>query len=170
MVKRVGILLEDFYNEFEFWYPYYRLKEAEVEVLVVGPAAGATCHAKGGLPARADVAADAVTADDLDGLVVPGGYAPDRMRRNPAMLKLVGEVFRQGKPVAAICHAAWVLVSAGVLRGRRATCFFSVKDDLINAGARYENAEVVVDGNLITSRQPEDLPTFMKALLAALEL
>lgn len=165
--KRVGILVEEMYNEFELWYPFYRLREAGAEVWLIGPQAGASYKSKIGLPAQAGKGMQEVTAADLDGLVVPGGYAPDRMRRHQAMLALVAGVNAAGKPLAAICHAGWVLVSAGVLRGRTVTSYFAIKDDVVNAGAQWVDREVMVDGNLVTSRQPEDLPAFMRAYLAA---
>ena len=165
--KRVAILIEDMYNEFEFWYPYYRMKEAGAKVTVVGTGAK-EYHSKIGLPAPGGTDADAVRSADFDGVIVPGGYAPDRMRRSAAMLKLVRECFEQGKVVAAICHAGWVLVSAGILKGKKATCFSAIKDDVINAGANYVDQEVVRDGNLITSRMPDDLPAFCREIIAAL--
>ncbi len=105
---------------------------------------------------------------DVDAVVVPGGYAPDMMRRHEAMVRLVRDASRQGKVVAAICHAGWMLVAAGIVSGKNATCFFSIKDDLVAAGAKWQDAEVVVDGNLITSRKPDDLPAFCRAILKAL--
>jgi protease I len=132
-------------------------------------AGGATAYAsKHGYPVTVDVQADQVKAVEFDAVEVPGGYAPDLMRRHPAMVGLVREAVQQGKVVAAICHAGWMLVSAGVLKGRRATSFSSIKDDMINAGAQWVDAEVVVDGNLITSRKPDDLPAFCRAIVAAL--
>jgi protease I len=104
----------------------------------------------------------------LDCVVIPGGYAPDLMRRHPAMVRLVSDAFERGKIVAAICHAGWMLASAGVVKGRKVTGFFSIKDDLVNAGGTYVDAEVVRDGNLITSRVPADLPAFCRAIIAAL--
>jgi len=163
--KRVAILVEDLYNEFEFWYPYYRMKEAGAEVTVVGTGAK-EYHSKIGLPAPGGVSAESVKAEQFDAVIIPGGYAPDRMRRNAAMLKLVRDCFKQGKIVAAICHAGWMLISAGILKGKKATCFMSVKDDLVNAGATYLDQEVVRDGNLITSRTPDDLPAFCREIVA----
>lgn len=165
--KRVAILVENIYEDLEFWYPYYRLKEAGAEVVVVGSGAE-SYQSKHGYPAKADTAADKVSAAEFDGVIIPGGYAPDHMRRHPAMVKLVREAVEQGKVVAAICHAGWMLASAGVLRGRTVTGFFSIKDDLINAGANYVDREVVRDGNIITSRFPADLPAFMRETIAAL--
>jgi len=163
--KHIAILVEDLYNEFEFWYPYYRMKEAGAEVTVVGTGAK-EYHSKIGLPAPGGVSAESVKAEQFDAVIIPGGYAPDRMRRNAAMLKVVRDCFKQGKIVAAICHAGWMLVSAGILKGKKATCFMSVKDDLVNAGATYLDQEVVRDGNLITSRTPDDLPAFCREIIA----
>ena len=166
--KRIAILAENMYQEMELWVPYFRLKEEGAEVKVVG-AGGATSYAsKHGYPVAVDVQADQVKAVEFDAVVVPGGYAPDMMRRHPAMVGLVREAAQQGKVVAAICHAGWMLVSAGILKGRKATSFFSIKDDLVAAGASWVDAEVVVDGNLITSRNPNDLPAFCRAIVAAL--
>ncbi len=165
--KRIAILIEDLYNEFEFWYPYYRMKEAGAKVTIVGTGAK-EYHSKIGLPAPGGVAAETVSSADFDAVIVPGGYGPDRIRRSQPMLKLVRDTFHQGKIVAAICHAGWVLVSAGVLKGKKATCFSSIKDDVVNAGATYVDQEVVRDGNLITSRTPDDLPAFCREIIAGL--
>jgi protease I len=162
--KRVILLTENMFNDLEFWYPYYRLKEAGAAVTVVGSAAD-TYTGKAGTQVTADTGAEGVDYRDYDGLVVPGGYAPDLMRRYPAMVALVRDSFQAGKPVAAICHAGWMLASAKILAGRRVTSFFAIKDDLIHAGAQWVDEEVVVDGNLITSRTPDDLPAFMRALI-----
>src|SRR3989442_12561186 len=152
----------------ELWVPYYRLKEQAAEVKVVG-AGGATLYtSKHGYPVTLAVQADQVKAVEFEAIVVPGGYAPDMMPRHPAMVQLVRDAAQQGKVVAAICHAGWMLVSAGILKGRKATSFFSIKDDLIAAGADWKDAEVVVDGNLITSRKPDDLPAFCRAIIQAL--
>ena len=166
--KRIALLVEDMYQEHEFWYPYWRMKEAGAKVTVVGTGAK-EYHSKIGLPAPGGVAAESVSAADFDAVIVPGGFAPDRMRRNAAMLKLVRDCFNQGKIVAAICHAGWVLVSAGILKGKKATCVSAIKDDVVNAGATYVDQELVRDGNLITSRTPEDLPAFCRGIIAALK-
>ncbi len=165
---KIAILVEDNYQELELWYPVLRLREEGADVVVVGPEKGRTFTSKHGYPATADLAADDVELAALAAVIVPGGYAPDLMRRHPAMVRLVRDAHERGILVAAICHAAWMLVSADVLRGRKATCFFSVKDDLVNAGAEYVDAEVVRDGNLVTSRQPNDLPAFCRTIIAAL--
>jgi protease I len=166
--KRVAVLAENNYQEMELWYPLLRLREAGAETFVVGSGSADEYKSKLGYPVSVDVAADQVSADDVDAVVIPGGYAPDLMRRYPAMVKLVREASEQGKVVAAICHAGWMLASADILRGKEATCFFAIKDDLVNAGARYVDAEVVRDGNLITSRVPADLPAFCRTIIAAL--
>ena len=166
--KKVIILVEQMYNEFEFWYPYYRLKEAGVDVVAVGSGSASEYTSKAGLPCKVDLAANQVSGNDYDALIIPGGYAPDHMRRHPAMVKLVKDMFEAGKIVAAICHAGWMLASADILKGRTVTSFFAIKDDLLHAGAKWVDQEVVADGNLITSRKPDDLPAFMKAILAAL--
>ena len=165
--KRAAVLVEQMYQEMEVWYPVYRLREAGCKVTLVGPEAGQTYPSKLGYPAKSDKAARDVSADDFDVLVIPGGFAPDYLRRDPAVLKLVSTMAEQGKPVAAICHGPWVLCSTQALKGKKATCFFAIKDDVINAGGRYVDAEVVQDGNLITSRKPDDVPAFLKTILQA---
>jgi protease I len=166
--KRVAVLAENMYQELELWYPLLRLREAGAETFVVGTGSAETYTSKAGYPVQVDAVADQVQAADVDAVVIPGGYAPDLMRRYPAMVNLVRETFEQGKVVAAICHAGWMLASAGIASGRRATCFFSIKDDLVHAGATYVDAEVVRDGNLITSRIPADLPAFCRTIIEAL--
>lgn len=163
--KKIIILIEDMFNVFEFWYPYYRLKEAGAEVAVVGSGRAEVFTGKPATECKADKSAEEVSAADFDGVVIPGGYAPDMMRRFPAMVKLVKDMDASHKLVAAICHAGWMLASADIVSGRKLTSFFAIKDDLIHAGAQWVNQEVVVDKNLITSRTPDDLPAFMKAII-----
>ena len=165
--KRVAILVEDLYQDQEVWYPYYRLIEAGAEVLVVGTNKK-DFKSKHGYPITADATIDRVSAGQFDGVVFPGGFAPDIRRRYPAVGQWVTAMHQQGKLIAAICHGGWVLCSADVLRGKTATGFFAIKDDLVNAGASYVDRDVVRDGNLVTSRRPEDLPAFMKTFLDAL--
>jgi protease I len=157
------------FNTFEFWYPYYRLKEAGAAVVVVGSGSSETYAGKPGTEVKVDVNADQVSASDYDGIVIPGGYAPDLMRRVPKMVQLVRDFYNDGKVVAAICHAGWMLASAKILEGKTVTSFFAIKDDLVHAGARWVDQDVVVDGNLITSRTPDDLPVFMPAVIKALK-
>ncbi len=146
-----------------------RLREEGAQVRLVGPRKGEPFTGKHGLPAVADAAADEVGAADFDAIVVPGGYSPDLMRRHESMVRLLKQIHDHGGTVAAICHAGWMLASAGIARGRRLTSFFSIKDDLINAGATWVDEPVVEDGNLITSRFPADLPLFCRGIIGALE-
>src|SRR5258708_39532607 len=165
--KRAAVLVEQAYQEMEVWYPLYRLREAGCKVTLVGPEAGKEYPSKLGYPAKSDKAAKDVKAADFDILVIPGGFAPDYLRRSEAILRLVSDMAEQGKVVAAVCHGPWVLCSTQALKGRKATCFFAIKDDVINAGAKYTDAEAVRDGNLITSRKPDDLPAFMQNVIQA---
>jgi protease I len=167
--RRVAILAENNYQELELWYPLLRLREEGAEVKVIGTGSAPSYSSKHGYPVTVDAAASEVSADDFDAVVVPGGYAPDLLRRYEAVLGLVRNAFEQGKVVAAICHAGWVLASAGVVRNRRVTSVSAIKDDLANAGAEWVDQEVVQDGNLITSRVPSDLPAFCRTIIAALE-
>jgi protease I len=164
---RAAILVEQQYQEMEVWYPLYRLREAGCKVTVVGPEAGTNYPSKLGYPCKSDRAAKDVSANDFDILIIPGGFAPDFLRRCEAVIKLTSTMAEQGKVVAAICHGPWVLCSTQALKGRKATCFFAIKDDVMNAGANYVDQEVVRDGNLITSRKPDDLPAFMQAIAQA---
>ena len=165
--KRVAVLVEQQYQEMEVWYPVYRLREAGCQVVLVGPKAGETYPSKLGYPAKSDKAVTDVSANDFDAVVIPGGFAPDFLRRHDSVLRLVSGMVEQGKVVAAICHGPWVLCSTQALKGRKATCFYAIKDDVMNAGATYVDAEVVRDGNLFTSRKPDDLPAFLSAIAQA---
>jgi protease I len=166
---RAAVLVEQMYQEMEVWYPIYRLREAGCKVTVVGPAAGENYPSKLGYPAKSDKAAKDVSADDFDVLVIPGGYAPDHLRRCEPMIRLTSTMAEQGKVVAAICHGPWLLCSTQALKGKKATCFFAIKDDVINAGGKYVDAEVMRDGNIITSRKPDDLPAFMQTIFQAVK-
>ena len=166
--KRVAVFVDNLYQEMEVWYPLLRLREDGAEVVTVGAAAGEVYKSKLGYPAKADLAYASAKAQEFDGVVVPGGFAPDYIRRHESALQFVRDIHTANKLVASICHGPWVLCSAGVLKGRRATSFFAIKDDVINAGALWEDAEVVVDGNLVTSRKPEDLPAFCRASIQVL--
>lgn len=166
--KKVALLVEDMYQELEFWYPLLRLREEGADVSIVGPKKGHTYSSKLGYEVVSETAAHEADPGALDAVVVPGGYAPDLMRRHPEMVNLVKQAHLRGKVVAAICHAGWMLASAGVVKDRTVTSFFSIRDDMIHAGARWLDQEVVVDGNLITSRVPDDLPAFMRAIIRSL--
>jgi protease I len=168
--KRVAMLVDQLYQEMEVWYPLYRLQEAGVEVVTVGAEAGKTYGSKLGYPCVAQLSYNEVSADDFDGVIAPGGFAPDHIRRHPKANQFVADVNAQGKLVAAICHGPWVLCSAhGMLKGRKVTSFFAIKDDVVNAGAEWVDEEVVVDKNLVTSRKPEDLPAFALACVQVLK-
>lgn len=165
MAKTAAIFVEDLYQEMEVWVPAYRLREAGLKTVFVGTGKP-EYKSKLGYPVKADVDVKDVKAAEIDVLVVPGGFAPDYLRRHEAVSRLVREVDQAGKPIGAICHALWVLCSAGILKGRRVTSFFAIKDDVVNAGAQWVDAEVVVDRNLVTSRRPDDLPAFNRELVA----
>jgi protease I len=167
--KKVAILVEEMFNLFEFWYPYYRLKEAGAEVVVIGSGRTKEFNGKPCTVAVADAAAEDVQGSDFDGVIIPGGYAPDMMRRFPAMIRLVKDADAAGKVVAAICHAGWLLISADIVKNRKATSYFAIKDDMVNAGALWQDEAVVIDNNLITSRNPDDMPLFLPAIIKALQ-
>jgi protease I len=166
--KKIAVLVDNLYQEMEVWVPVYRFLEAGAKVVLAGAKAGETYTSKLGYPAKTEASYDDLKAAGYDGVIVPGGFAPDYIRRHAKALQFVSDLDKQGKLVGSICHGPWVLCSAEILKGRRATCFFAIKDDLIHAGARYEDAEVVVDGNLVTSRKPEDLPAFCRAAIGVL--
>lgn len=167
-MKRVAILIENLFDEKELIYPYYRLKEAGYEVHLVGSEKDTVYSSKSNFSEKSTHSSKEVKAEDYDGVVIPGGYSPDYMRRNEYTVNFVKEMNRLNKPIAAICHGPWMLASCCDLKGRKVTSFFAIKDDLINAGAKYLDTEVVVDGNLITSRTPQDLPAFLKAIIDAI--
>ena len=161
------ILVENGYEELELWVPYYRFLEHGFATVLVGPQAGTTYAGKHGLLARADIAFAEVQLDDVGVLLIPGGWAPDRLRVHEAAVALVRRAVEQGSVVAAICHGGSVLVSADVVRGKRVTSARSIRDDLRAAGAIWVDEPAVVDGRLVTSRMPADLPLFLPAILAA---
>src|SRR5438874_625531 len=167
--KRVAILVEDEFEDRELTGPLEALRAAGAQVTIVGPAAGAEFKGKRGQAiVTSDVAAGSVRMKDFDALVIPGGHAPDKMRMRHAMVDLAREAMEAGKPVAAICHGPQVLISANVLRGRTLTCWPSIAIDVKNAGGLYVDKPVVEDGNLITSRRPDDVPMFSDAIVKAL--
>jgi len=165
--KKIAVLAEKFYEDLELWYPLLRFKEEGAQVAVVAPKLE-TYESKHGYPVKADLLSSAALAADFDAVIVPGGYAPDHMRRDPKMVAFLSDANKQGKLIAAICHGGWMLASADAARGKKMTGFFSIKDDLVNAGAIWLDAEVIVDQNLVTSRTPADLPAFCRAIIEKL--
>lgn len=166
--KKIAIFVDNLYQDLEVWYPLFRLQEEGAQVVIVAAEANTVYESKHNYPVKSQQAYRDIHSREFDGVIIPGGYAPDHIRRHMKATQFVREMNMDGKLVASICHGAWVLCSAGILTGRRATCFFAIKDDLINAGAHYEDAEVVIDRNIVTSRKPEDLPAFCRASIRAL--
>ncbi len=166
--KKIAILVEHDYQDLEVWYPYLRLKEAKIEVFFVGSGTDKKYVGKYGYPVDVDYDIAEIDPKDFDGVVIPGGWAPDFLRRHQPVLDFVRELSKAGKVVACICHGGWVLVSAGIIKGRTMTGFSAIKDDLRNAGANFVDQEVVIDENLITSRNPSDLPAFCREILKTL--
>jgi protease I len=165
--KKVLFFAAPLYEDLELWYPKIRLEEEGAQCVVAG-LGEPTYQGKRGYPVTPDTTVDKVSAGEFDGLVIPGGYAPDILRRHRKVLELTREIFEAGKPVAYICHAGWVPISAGIVRGRRGTSVGAIKDDLVNAGMIWEDSPVVVDGNMITSRTPADLGPFCRAIIGEL--
>lgn len=165
--KKVMILAENIYEDLELWYPKLRLAEEGAKVVVAGTGEK-TYKGKNGYPLEVDGNIKDFKAKDFDAVVVPGGFAPDKLRRYKEVIDFVAEMHRQNKVVAAICHGPWVLVSAKILKGKKVTCVSAIKDDVINAGASYFDKEVVVDGNIVTSRKPDDLPAFCREIIKML--
>ena len=165
---RVAILIEDFFQDLEVGYPLLRLREEGFEVVTVEPNGRKDYRGKFGYPLVVDRSIEEVKAKDFDGVVIPGGWAPDQLRLSKKVLQFVRELFDQGKVVASICHGGWVLASSGISKGKTLTSYIAIKDDLRNAGANFVDREVVRDGNLITSRKPEDLPAFCREIIRAL--
>jgi deglycase len=165
--RRVIALVEADYEDLEHWYPVLRLREEGVEVVVAGLGEPAYTG-KHGLPAETDTTVDLLDMVDFDGILVVGGWAPDKLRRSEKVLELVRDADAADKLVGVICHGGWVPASAGILKGRTMTCTVGIRDDVVNAGATYVDEPVVVDGNLVTARRPPDLPAYGAALVAAL--
>lgn len=164
-MKKILILVHEIYEDLELWYPKIRLEEAGFKTVVAGPEAGMIYKGKHGYPCKSDISIDQIEAESFLGLVIPGGFAPDKLRRIPKVLQTVQEMDKAKKPIAFICHAGWVPISAKILKNRHVTGVNAIKDDLENAGALFFDKPVVVDKNLISSRTPADLPDFCKALL-----
>lgn len=165
---RILILVGETYEDLELWYPRLRLIEAGAEVVVAGPKAGETYRGKNGYPCNADASLTEMSAEDFDGLVVPGGFMPDKLRRDPVVLQIVRDFHASKKLIAAICHGGWIPISAGVYRGVRVTGSPGIKDDLVNAGAVWSDEPAVIDGHFVSSRSPNDLPDFCRASIKVL--
>ncbi len=163
--KRVAMPIAPMFEDIEAYYPFYRLQEAGAEVRIVGLEAGQEVKGKWGTQMTTEVAASDVSSEEVDILVLPGGFGPDKLRTDDDIRRLTREVDEQGKPIAFICHAGWIPASAGIVAGRRVTTAPAIADDMVNAGAEWEDSEVVVDGNLVSSRRPPDLPAFLRSLI-----
>ena len=167
--RQVLVLAADLFEDTELLYPVHRLREEGITVTLAGLDDSPVMGKKGHGPVPLDTGVESVTADSFDALVIPGGFAPDKLRRSPKVLELVRSFDAADKPIAFICHAGWVPISAGILRGRRATSVGAIQDDMVNAGVDWVDEPTVVDNNLISARTPDDLGPWMKALLAALQ-
>ena len=159
------IFIENLYQELELWYPLLRLKEEGVETKLVGTGSSDLYSGRNGFPAKPEVTASSITSRDFDGIIIPGGFAPDYLRRYPAIINLVKETFQQGKLIGALCHGPSVLISADIIRGKRITGNRAIRDDIVNAGGEYVDSHTVVDGNILTAQGPNDLPVFMKEVI-----
>ncbi|SEA63414.1 protease I [Eubacterium aggregans] len=168
MTKKIIALISEDFEDLELWYPVHRLREEGCVVDVVGEEAGHTYHGKYGVPCVSDYTFEAVNPEEYDGILVPGGWAPDKLRRFPVVLDMVRAIYEAGKPVGEICHAGWVLISAGILEGKTVTSTPGIMDDMKNAGATWVDEPSVVDGNIISARRPPDLPDYMKDFIRVL--
>jgi protease I len=166
--KRLLIFVGDIYEDLEVWYPKLRMIEAGAEVVLAGPEAGIIYTGKNGYPCKSDAAIKHIHETDFAGLIVPGGFMPDKLRREAKVLELVREFHAAQKLIAAVCHGGWIPISAGVYRGIHVTGSLGIKDDLVNAGAIWEDAPVVIDRHFVSSRQPDDLPDFCQGILQVL--
>ncbi len=168
MPNRALMFVHNMYEEMELHYPRYRLMEEGIEVVVAGPKK-TIYHGKNGYPCQADEELSAIRSSQFDLLVIPGGYAPDKLRIIPEVLELTKQICKEGKLIAFICHAGWIPASAGILKGVKCTSYKTIKDDLVNAGANWVDEKIVVDRNFISSRSPDDLPYFCRAILEYLQ-
>lgn len=168
-MKRILAFVGDIYEDLELWYPLLRFREEGWEVVTAGPEAGVCYTGKNGYPCTSDAAIEDVREEDFDGLLVPGGFMPDKLRRDPRVLDLVRAFEQHGKPIGHICHGGWILISADILRGKKATSTPGIKDDMVNAGAEWVDEAVVEDGNQISSRRPDDLPFFAATMIEAVK-
>ncbi len=163
--KKILMLVENVYEDLELWYPKLRLMEAGAEVIVAGPEASKIYTGKHGYPCKSDAAISEINEDDFDGLVLAGGFAPDKLRRDRKVLEITKNMHKDKKLIAHICHAGWIPISAGIMNGFTCTSTPGIKDDLINAGAKWVDEPVVIDHNMVSSRRPEDLPLYCRAII-----
>lgn len=168
-MKKVIMLVEDMYEDLEVWYPKIRLEEAGYQVLFVGPSTDKIYKGIHGYPCKADLTFNKVSCSDFSGIIIPGGLAPDALRQVPQVLKIVKEIYESGKTVGLICHGAQVAISAKILKGKKATSYIAIKDDLENAGVKWVDQAVVIDQNIVSSRWPADLAPFAKEVIKNLE-
>jgi len=168
-MRKILIMVDEGVEDAEFIYPYYRFQEEGYKVQIVGSKAKETYTGKHGIPIKSDLSPNEVNVDEYDALIIPGGRAPDKMRINEDLVNIVKEAYKKGKVIAAICHGPQMLIEADILRGKKATCWKSVATDLKNAGATFIDASAVVDGKLVTSRFPADLPKFCQETLKLLK-
>ncbi|MCD6458892.1 MAG: type 1 glutamine amidotransferase [Thermoproteales archaeon] len=168
MARKVAILVEDYFDERELIYPYFRFMEAGYDVELIGPEKK-EYHGKSTFTIHADKGVDEVKPEEYVALFIPGGYAPDRLRRHDSILNFVKTMNEKGKVIGAVCHAPWVLISAGIIKNRKVTGFYAIKDDIVNAGAVYTGSKVEVDGNLITGTDPSALPEMLVKMLELLK-
>ena len=166
--KRLLLFVENVYEYLELWYPKLRMQEAGAEVVIAGPEAGKTYQGKHGYPCLSDVSFLHVSAEAFDGVIIPGGFMPDKLRREPKVLQLVRDFAQAGKLVAAICHGGWIPISAKVYKGVCVTGSLGIKDDLENAGAIWKDASVIIDKHFVSSRKPDDLPDFCLGIIEVL--
>ncbi|MGE4571610.1 MAG: type 1 glutamine amidotransferase domain-containing protein [Candidatus Izemoplasmatales bacterium] len=168
-MKKIALLIENQYEAKEVLYPYYRMQEEGFEVDLIGTLANTTYTSKTGVPLESDFASQDILADDYDAVIIPGGFSPDYMRRNQATVHFIKSMNKQNKPIAAICHGPWLMITACNLKGRKLTGFHTLQRDIENSGAIYVNEDVCVDKNFITSRAPKDLPIYAKTLIDVLK-
>lgn len=166
--KKILMFVDDVYEDLELWYPKLYLTGEGAKVVVAGPEAKKIYRGKNGYPCKSDIDLDSVEEKQFDGLVIPGGFAPDKLRRIPKVLKLTKSFHRAGKLIAHICHAGWIPISAGIVKGFKCTSTPGIKDDLINAGANWVDEPLVVDRNMVSSRKPDDLPLFCQGIVAVM--
>lgn len=166
-MKKIAVLVEALFEESELIYPYHRLRE-DFEVVLVGSEKDKEYPSKAGYLVKSDISSKEANPDDFDGAYIPGGFSPDGMRKHQETVDFIKAIHDKGKPVAAICHGPWVLADAGILDGKKATSTPTIKHDIINAGAKWEDSEVVVDDKIITSRSPQDLPAHVKVFVEEL--